>query len=837
MEHSIMNLSNIEEKINEIFSDSDYRQIVMWYDESKEFEEEIENIALENAELYILKEDNWIYTKYHIESENPNTNFLIYAPFRQPADEDNYLADMTHYATLFSADKNNIILNELGIGEEFKDIITKYSKFWNASSRINAFKALSIQEYTNTNIEMGILTVLAKEKTINFDYIVRKVIIKHFEEDYSIIESFEKFNIIDRFWNFVYQRFGYSDEKPTVDKLTVSLIFNYTASLFEGNVPKAWERFLIEDKNNPRVFIDNFMNNTNYMEVYDSIAAILEEKLKIPQSINQKLVDSYIKCDSFEIFDRKIISHYVNLLYENKEKLDLDEVLEYRGKTHFYRKYENGYQALNWANNFVYLINEFQREHLPDDINELIDLFANKFVKVDKSYRKFYFYYDRIGNTEFMEDLRQLIENMYTNTFLFEINPKFVNLFDNINEISIPKQWKFYKRFVAGKKHRTIVIISDALRYGCAIELKEELERNPNWKTTIEPILSTVPSYTALGMASLLPHKDLKYEGSKILIDGKPCQSTEERNKILNSYNTNSLAIQYDELNSLNQADLRNLFKGKDLAYIYHNQIDARGDNSYTENEVFNASQEAIDEIVSLVNKLTNNVNFVRYIITADHGYIYKSDKLEESSKVNLDKLHSFYKNKRFLLTNEETDISGTKCSSLDYIGNEDVYVTVPVGVDVFKTPGSGLNYVHGGLSLEEVIIPVLEVNSKQGPKNQRTVELQLINSNHKLTNYTSNLTFFQKENISKTVLPLEASIFFVDDEGNKISNEAIIHADKNTDYAEERQFKEKFTLKKIGYDKNRKYYLVIYDSKLDVEISRIDYVIDIAFQEEEPFF
>ena len=208
---------------------------------------------------------------------------------------------------------------------------------------------------------MGILTVLAKEKTINFDYIVRKVIIKHFEEDYSIIENFNKFNVIDRFWDFVYQKFGYKEDNPTVDKLTVSLILNYTASLFEGNAPKSWERFLIEDKNNPRVFIDNFMNNTNYMEVYDSIAAILEEKLKILSSISQRLVDSYIKCDSFEIFDKKIISHYVNLLYENKEKLDLDEVLEYRGKTHFYKKYENGYQALNWANKFILKIPYYWR--------------------------------------------------------------------------------------------------------------------------------------------------------------------------------------------------------------------------------------------------------------------------------------------------------------------------------------------------------------------------------------------------------------------------------------------------------------------------------------------
>ena len=109
-----MDLSNVETKINEIFSDSSDREIVMWYDESEEFSEEINNIKLDNAELFILDDDNWIFAKYYIESENPDINFLIYAPFRNPADEDNFLADMTHYATLFSADKmKNIIQREV----------------------------------------------------------------------------------------------------------------------------------------------------------------------------------------------------------------------------------------------------------------------------------------------------------------------------------------------------------------------------------------------------------------------------------------------------------------------------------------------------------------------------------------------------------------------------------------------------------------------------------------------------------------------------------------------------------------------------------------------------
>lgn len=833
-----MDLSNVETKINEIISDSDDRKIVMWYDESEEFSEEISNIKLDNAELFVLDEDNWIYAKYYIESENRDTNFLVYAPFRKPADEDNFLADMVHYATLFSADKINILCQELNIDcSKFRDVLSSYSSFWNASSRIKSFKDLNIQEYSKNRIELGILVVLAGERTLNFEYVVRKIIVKHFEKDDSIIEKFDKYNILNVFWDFVYQKFGYREDNPTIGKFTISLVLNYTASLFEDNTPKSWDRFLIEDKNNPRVFIDNFMNNTNYNDTFDNISSLLEDKLNISRDIKNYNVDSYIKCDSFKIFDRKIINHYINLLNENKEKIEFNNILELREKGHFFNEFEDEYQLIYWANEFIGLIHEFKREILPDDVNELINSFANRFVNIDKAYRKFYYHYDLVDDTDHIRNLQSMIENMYTNIFLFEINPKFTNLIENIKDISITKQWRFYKTFIFNNKTKTIVIISDALRYGCGVELKEELDKNPTWTNTIQPMLSTVPSYTALGMASLLPNKSIKYENGNILVDGKQCKSTEDRQKILQEYNPDALAVQFDYINSLKQSELRSLTKGKNLVYIYHNQIDARGDNASTENEVFAASQEAIDEITKLTARLIDSANFTRVIITADHGYIYKKGSLDDSSKVDLNEVSAFYKNRRFLLTNDETDISGTKCLSLDYIDNDDVYVTVPKGVDIFKLKGAGLNYVHGGLSLEEVIIPMIEVKSKRGGKYQRTVELQLISSNNKITNYDTMLTFFQKENVSKTVLPLEASIYFEDDDGNKISNEVIIFADRNSEYAQDRQFKEKFTLKRMTYSKSKKYYLIIKDGQTDLEVDRVEFMIDIAFQDGFDFF
>ena len=171
-----MNLDEIENRINTIFDESYHRQIVFWYDENQEFVEDIESINLHNAKLHILKDNNLIQTKYKVEFEDKKSNYLIYAPFTQPDDNDNYLADLVHYAVPFSADKIEMIAQSLNIPSEFNHLLKKYSSFWNAKSRVNAFNNLNVQ-FTELNIIQAILAVLSNQKTLNFDYIVREVII------------------------------------------------------------------------------------------------------------------------------------------------------------------------------------------------------------------------------------------------------------------------------------------------------------------------------------------------------------------------------------------------------------------------------------------------------------------------------------------------------------------------------------------------------------------------------------------------------------------------------------------------------------------------------------
>src|ERR1700720_2528088 len=68
---------------------------------------------------------------------------------------------------------------------------------------------------------------------------------------------------------------------------------------------------------------------------------------------------------------------------------------------------------------------------------------------------------------------------------------------------------------------RAFVIISDAFRYEAAQELTAELNGKYRFGAVLSSQLGVLPSYTALGMASLLPHKSLEYKGADVLVDGR----------------------------------------------------------------------------------------------------------------------------------------------------------------------------------------------------------------------------------------------------------------------------------------------------------------------------
>ena len=157
---------------------------------------------------------------------------------------------------------------------------------------------------------------------------------------------------------------------------------------------------------------------------------------------------------------------------------------------------------------------------------------------------------------------------------------------------------------------RVFVIISDALRYEVATELTEKLLRETNGTAKQSAMQSVFPSITKFGMAALLPHTSLTVTDSmKVLCDGLPTDGTENRDKILKRTNPKNCAVTYETLLTMKQSQRRELVSGADVVYIYHNTIDAVGDKANTENQVFEACADALEELKNLVRLIVNSMS------------------------------------------------------------------------------------------------------------------------------------------------------------------------------------------------------------------------------------
>ena len=458
---------------------------------------------------------------------------------------------------------------------------------------------------------------------------------------------------------------------------------------------------------------------------------------------------------------------------------------------------------------------------------------------VDQNYRYFYYHLDQLENSSAFEDLRALVENIYTNEYLSKLLPKWN---EGIQESSamgeIPLQRDFFRRYVANAKERTVVIISDALRYEVGQDLFCRMQDDPKCTAKLDVQLSVLPSYTRLGMAALLPHFTLTMtDDFRVLADDVLCDDLAGREKVMKMHTPNGGCVQFDDIKNLKKNELRSVFTGKQVVYVYHNQIDARGDKQNTEDEVFVACAEAIREIMDLIRKISVNANTYHFIVTADHGFIYKRDKLTESDKIGGVSGKNVFINRRFIVAQEPVVDDGIDSMPMSRIlENDDTkMVSYPISNNVFKASG-GQNYVHGGSSPQEMLVPVLDIKMEKYHMETRPAQITLVSMVQKITNLITTMDFIQTDAVSDSIKPATYRIYFISEDNEKISNENIYVADKRDADETKRIFRMRFNFKNKKYDKHKQYYLVVYDDATGIESFRHPVIMDIAFADDFGF-
>ncbi|MFN8353663.1 MAG: BREX-1 system phosphatase PglZ type A [Spirosomataceae bacterium] len=365
----------------------------------------------------------------------------------------------------------------------------------------------------------------------------------------------------------------------------------------------------------------------------------------------------------------------------------------------------------------------------------------------------------------------------------------------NYKKLAVPKQYDFYKNEVAPYDQKIVVVISDALRYEAAYELLSELHSDAQNTATIRYQLASIPSVTSVGMAQLLPSGDITFQEKNILINGLSTAGIDHRQQHLAAYKAESSAIQYSDCEGVDREKLRELFK-KPVVYVYHDVIDATGDKKVSERRTFDAVADAIDELTQFVKKLHSSYNVAKVLITADHGFLYNDREIEEKDKENSISNKVVVSHNRYEIVAEapKPEIGYQFPLSATTQFKESFFVVIPASVNRYKKAGVGHQFVHGGGSLQELVVPIIESSRKRVEISKKVTPRLVNKASLRIVSSILRVDIFQEKAISRTEKEVSISIGLYKD-FQLVSNEAFLILNSTSTTASERATRVELTL------------------------------------------
>ena len=626
--------------------------------------------------MRIVREPDW------------DAKFLVYVPTVRPADADNWLLDLLLQGYEFRADKASLALQEVGLPHEFLYLAEEHAAFFRSEKRTLALKELLGKDDQAREIRLKMMAVLTGSPTVEVDAMLLGFLDSTAETlpfD-PVAEAFESSSLVEVFWREVEKVFGYVSAIPSVR--------DFAVSLFRGANPLDPQVVL---HSHAKVFLQRWKDSQAHCKSFRQWANQMERELQIDVSLNALEESTTLgDADTFEAFEKFTIHRLCRSFERGATATDLRAVIQQRRSSFWQQEHEHGYGALEQAIDLRELLASV--ELTLDSLSAGMSRYVRNWWRLDMAYRRCIWHLRLYGQVQLMERINQWVEKAYVNNFLLPLTDRWSDQVRRLESWECPGQATqrgFFRKYVEpflAKNQKLFVIISDALRYEAAAEFAQALRSANRWTAEVEALFGSLPSYTQLGMASLLPGSLWAVDAAtgSVTVDGKSASGTPNRNEILAAAcSGKATAVQSEDFLEMNtKTDGRALMRDHDVIYIFHNIIDKIGDAASTEARTFNAVQQAFDELDLIIKKVAN-INGSNMVITSDHGFLFQQNDVDDRDMAMLPSADEWsYRAQRFSLGKGIASSPSVKVFSAAALGVDgDWSAAFPLSLGAFR-PG-----------------------------------------------------------------------------------------------------------------------------------------------------
>lgn len=288
------------------------------------------------------------------------------------------------------------------------------------------------------------------------------------------------------------------------------------------------------------------------------------------------------------------------------------------------------------------------------------------------------------------------------------------------------QQTHIWSEVVLDRPKPAAYFLVDAMRFEMGVELSERLPKVS--EVSVRAAVCALPSITPVGMAALMPEASASFsvvaqvEKLGATVDGSFLPDLVARRKFAAARVPKLVDVKLDELLSLQPSRLAKKLDGAQVVVVRSQEIDHAGETGFT----FQARQvmdTVIDNLARAIRKLAA-AGIEHAVVTADHGHLFFPENRDESMRTDAPGGETIELHRRCWIGRGGATPPGcvrVTAAALGY--SSDLDFVFPAGGGVFKG-GGDLAFHHGGVSLQEMVVPVITVRLKGAESKRATTSL-----------------------------------------------------------------------------------------------------------------
>lgn len=272
------------------------------------------------------------------------------------------------------------------------------------------------------------------------------------------------------------------------------------------------------------------------------------------------------------------------------------------------------------------------------------------------------------------------------------------------------RQGDVHDRFVS-TAGRTAYVLVDALRFELGSELADAM-RVVTERVQLHAAVAAVPTITQVGMANLMPGAAtglrIALDGDRIRVsvEGTDVNTVPERCNALRARHGQVANLDLNEASQKGEKALGEAVGEADLVLLRSQEVDASGESG-----MLSIAWTDFDSVVNLLAGVVARLaqcGVDRVVVSADHGFIALSEVLGSERTVDAPAGAVGTTKRRVFVGRGGTPNPATARVPLSACGIPgDLDLVVPRGLAVFRA-GGAKQFFHGGLSPQELVVPVI---------------------------------------------------------------------------------------------------------------------------------